>query len=223
MANQSLQSLGQTLRSRIDDLHASIQRLKVQVDSNSSSCKQVNGILVTLTQHDGKITNNSTNIQNLKDSFRDSRQIVFQKIENMNQTMNMNVQYIADVQELVRGFSKQIGALNVKIAQNAGQINQCYMLVTQLQKKMQQTDQSFRSQSSTKTNNDDQINDKIQKFFKRLIIGVITCVGVGFAVFAAKQYWNDYVHTLAIQHIQEIHQQREHDHSQPTSEVSKDK
>lgn len=188
--NDSNQNKKCNFQAKINQLESVVQQLKVHVDDSTKLSTDINQLLSSLKTLQNRLSNDELNMNFFEKAIAMQKQSLELLLKSIQQRVIDNTVIITDTSKKIDSMDDEITQLKVRLAQNDGQTNQCYIGLDKLQKKFQLLHPFNINQQPSSPQ---MIQSNIKKMFSRIFVGIVVFITTGFAAYIGIKYWTKFI------------------------------
>lgn len=188
--NDSNQIKKCNFQTKIIELESVVQKLKQHVENSSKITADINSLLSSLKTLQSRLSNDELNINFFEKTLNMQKESLQHLLKGVQQRVIDNVGLLTAADKKIESMDNEITQLKVRLAQNDGQTNQCYIGLDKLQKKFQIL---HPFNIATPPSGPQVIENNIKKMFSRFFVGIIIFITTGFIGYIGYKYWSKFI------------------------------
>lgn len=188
--NDSNQNKKCIFQAKINQLESVVQQLKAHVDNSTKLSTDINQLLSSLKTLQNRLSNDELNMNFFEKAIAMQKQSLELLLKSIQQRVIDNAVIITTASKKMESMDNEITQLKVRLAQNDGQTNQCYIGLDKLQKKFQLLHPFNINQQPTSPQ---MIQSNIKKMFSRIFVGIVVFITTGFVAYIGIKYWTKFI------------------------------
>ena len=188
--NDSNQIKKCNFQTKINQLESVVQQLKAHVENSTKLSTDINDLLSSLKSLQNRLSNDQLNMNFFEKAIAMQKQSLELLLKSIQQRVIDNTAIMTDASKKIESMDDEITQLKVRLAQNDGQTNQCYIGLDKLQKKFQLLHPFNINQQPTSPQ---MIQSNIKKMFSRIFVGIVVLATTGFITYIGVKYWTKFI------------------------------
>lgn len=188
--NDSNQIKKCNFQTKINQLESVVQQLKAHVNNSAKLSTDINQLLSSLKTLQNRLSNDELNMNFFERAIAMQKQSLELLLKSIQRRVIDNAVIITDASKKIESMDNEITQLKVRLAQNDGQTNQCYIGLDKLQKKFQLLHPFNINQQPTSPQ---MIQSNIKKMFSRIFVGIVVFITTGFVAYIGIKYWTKFI------------------------------